>query len=71
MKVIKKGVLPTMVCTCKKCGCVFEIDKTDLDFSVDLDGELINKVQCPTCNSLVKIDFDLDSLEFKKGKENE
>lgn len=66
MKIIKEGVRPVKRVTCKVCGCVFEYNSGDVDGNID-DGGVDYFVECPCCESIVKIsDEDVVSLSMPK-----
>ncbi len=56
MKIIKAGninkVNKTRQFTCPECGCIFEADKDEYVFSMDVYGQPDGYyVTCPYCNS--------------------
>lgn len=64
MKIIKAPKFE--VCTCEKCGTVFEVEQGDhLYCQFDKAGIEIEKyfANCPTCDSYVKLQ--------KQGEQNE
>lgn len=55
MRIIKEGKLPPKEkkITCKKCGCVFMYDRSDIK-SDQREG---NWVVCPTCKSSITVEW--------------
>ena len=56
INIIKKGSNPIEM-TCKKCGCVFTYEKSDIDFGL---------VECPYCKT--KINTQVENIEDIKRK---